>query len=560
MTGMVGKIWSSVWAKVAIVVVAVFLLLIFVLPLFVNANTFRPVLENQLSQVLGRKVTLGNLKFSLLAGALQAKDISIADDAAFSTQPFLRAQSIDIKVETWPLVFRHELIVNGLTISSPSIRLISNDAGVWNFSSIGKAAASKPAEGESSIPNLTIDRFDLVGGSAEIATLGSPKPPMKIQKIDLHVRQFSFLKSFPFELKAVMGQSGTLSMTGTAGPINRQDASNTPFSVKAQFKNFDPVAIGLLGPNEGLSMTADITAQAQSDGATLTSSGNVRADHLRLVNTGKPAPVPVQVTYSVHHDLAARKGTIDQLDVKTAAEIARCSGTYQLTAQSATVALNVAVPHVPVDQVEALLPAAGVALPTGSKLQGGTITANLTASGPLSGLTIRGPVEIDNTRLAGFDLGSQIEGLKAVHGNGGTAIHVLKAAIDSSPATTRISSLYLDVPALGTASGAGTVSPAGALNFQLVAKLNPTSGTVSQALAGLENSHGTLGQILGTAKDKGVPLTITGTTADPKIQADVSGLIRNNAGSLLGQQLKKRLGNQNGKSPANDILNRILGH
>lgn len=560
MTGVLRKIWSSLWARVAIVIVAVFLVIVFLLPLFVNANTFRPVLESQLSQMLGRRVTLGDLKFSVLAGALQAKEVSIADAPDFGSQPFLRAKAIDVKVETWPLIFHHDLIVKGLTVNSPSIRLISNNAGVWNFSDIGKTAASEPASGESSIPKLTIDRLKILGGTAEIASVGSSKPKIEIRNINLDVRQFSFLKSFPFDLNAAMGPSGALSVTGSAGPINRQDASDTPFSAKAQFKNFDPVAMGLLSANEGLSMNANISAQAQSNGTTLTSSGEIRAERLRLVNTGKPAPVPVQVAYSVHHDLAGRKGTIDQLDVKTATDVARCSGTYQLTPQAATVALNVVTPHVPVDRVEALLPAVGVSLPSGSKLEGGTITANLMASGPLSGLIIRGPVEIDNTRLAGFDLGSRIEGLTAVRGNGGTAIRVLKAAIDSSPAITRISNLYLEVPTLGTASGSGTVSPAGALNFQLVAKLDPTSGTISQALAGLENVHGTLGQILGSAKDKGVPLTITGTTADPKIQADVSGLLRKNAGGILGEQLKQRLGNQNGKSPANRILNRILGH
>ena len=45
-------------------------------------------------------------------------------------------------------------------------------------------------------------------------------------------------------------------------------------------------------------------------------------------------------------------------------------------------ALHLAAPNLPINQVEALLPAAGVRLPSGSSLQGGTLTANLAINGP----------------------------------------------------------------------------------------------------------------------------------------------------------------------------------
>lgn len=560
-----GEIWSKGWARITIVAVAVVLFLVFVLPLFVNANTFRPVLESQLSHALGRKVTIGNLRFSVLAGGLRAKDISVADDPAFSSQPFLKAKALRVKVEVWSLLFHHQLIVDGLTIQSPSIRLISNGSGTWNFSSIGRTAASGTSDGESAIPSLTIGVFKIRDGDAAISTLGSSAAPIKLRRIRLDVRQFSFLKSFPFEFTAAVGSKGEISIAGTAGPVSRKDTSDTPFSVKIQFKNFDPVKDGFLAPDDGLDMVADIGAQAQSDGTTLTSSGEIQAARLKLVKTGRPAPREVDITYSVDHNLNGRTGRIDRLDVKTGGIAAHCNGTYQLTKQQAVVALNISVPRVPVNQVEALLPAVGVDLPGGSKLEGGTITATLTASGPLSALTIRGPVEIDNTRLAGFDLGSKISGLKPVRGSGGgTEIRVLRAQINSSASVTGIDNLYIDVPALGTATGSGTVSPSGALNFHVLARLNPSTGAASQALAGLESSHGALGQIIDTAAQKGIPLIVTGTTTNPHIQADLSQLIRKNVRGILEQQLEQNLGRGSrkpgGKKPdAGSILNQIFG-
>ena len=73
--------------------------------------------------------------------------------------------------------------------------------------------------------------------------------------------------------------------------------------------------------------------------------------------------------------------------------------------------LHIAAPSLPIDQVERLLPVVGIHLPAGSSLQGGTLTANITITGPATTTTLAGPVEIDNTKLLGFDLASKIEGM-----------------------------------------------------------------------------------------------------------------------------------------------------
>ena len=44
----------KLWVRVALAVVAILLLLIVVVPFFVNADTFRPMIESQLSSSLGR--------------------------------------------------------------------------------------------------------------------------------------------------------------------------------------------------------------------------------------------------------------------------------------------------------------------------------------------------------------------------------------------------------------------------------------------------------------------------------------------------------------------------
>jgi AsmA protein len=224
------------------------------------------------------------------------------------------------------------------------------------------------------------------------------------------------------------------------------------------------------------------------------------------------------------------------------------NGTYSMNGPQLTLALHLAAPNLPINQVEALLPAAGVRLPSGSRLQGGSLTANLAITGAATAPTISGPIQVDNTRLTGFDLSSKIGGLKPVSGTqGGTQIQTLRANVNSSSQGTRIDNLYASVPQLGTATGAGTVSPQGALNFQLVAKINTNSG----ALSGLTSVGGVLGQAVSTAAADGIPVHITGTTANPVIQADLNQLLQKNAGNILKQQI---LGNGNKQPNASNLL------
>jgi AsmA protein len=550
------------WLRIVAAVFAILLLAVLLIPLFVNANTFRPTLENQLSQALGRKVTLGNLSFSIFSGSLVADNISIADDPAFSTKPFIEAKSLHIGVETGPLIFHRQLIVTSFVADSPAINLVHAENGTWNYSSMGRTAASRTQtpQQESAFPNFTVGEIKIQNGSATVSSLPPSGQPIVYSKLNFSAQQFSFSKYFPFQLSAGLPGDGSLEVDGTAGPVNQKDASDTPFNVKVNLKHFDPVAAGVLQPSEGISMLGDIAGQATSDGQTVASNGTVHADRLKLVANGSPTPRPVDITYTIHHILDPRTGKIDSLKINTGGVAVQTNGTYQITGPRTILNLHVSAPNLPIDQVEALLPAAGVRLPSGSKLQGGTLTANLNVTGPANAPTISGPVQVDNTRLAGFDLGSKIGGLKPVSGSqGGTPIQTLRANVTSSPAGTRIDNLYIAVPSLGTAAGAGTVSPAGGLNFHVVAKLNPGAGVAGQALGGLTAVSGGVGQTITSVAANGIPVNITGTTANPVIQADLSSIVKQNAGNIIQQQLQQRLGNKQQGNPA-DLLNKLIPH
>jgi len=555
------------WVKIAIAAIALIVLVIGAIPFFVNADTLRPTIENQLSSALGRSVTFSHLSFSLLTGSLVADDISIADDPAVSSSPFLQAKSLHIGVEVLPFLLHRSVEITKIAIDSPSIQLIEKSDGTWNFSSLGSTAASSPpaqssaAPAQSSaVPALSVGELAIQHGSATVSR-PAPAKPIACSEINVSVDKFSFTQAFPFKLSLALPADGTLELEGTAGPVSQTDASKTPFRATLQLKNFDPLAANVVQPSDGVSMVADFSAQVASDGTNLTSSGKIVASKLKLARGGTPAKQPVNLDYTISDNLATRGGQVSEIAVHTGAVAAHVKGAFRTTDEGANLDLHLSAPNLPIDALEQLLPAVGITLPSGSSLKGGTLTANLTVQGPASGLTISGPVEIDNTQLAGFDLGSKIEGINKLLGtSGGTNIEKLSTNLTSTPQTTRFDNIDASVPAIGTALGSGTVSASEALDFQLIAKFSGSSAAGAVANTGLN----AIGSVIGgggssNMADKGIPVSITGTASNPSIKAQVGTMLKQQASGFLQNLTGQKSANGQQKTNPVSALKSLIG-
>ena len=97
------------WMKILLAFVGLVILGFVSIPFFVNANTFRPTIETQLTSALGRNVKLGGLSLSIFSASLTAKDLSVADDPSFSAAPFLTAKEVRIGIFLRSLIFSRKL-------------------------------------------------------------------------------------------------------------------------------------------------------------------------------------------------------------------------------------------------------------------------------------------------------------------------------------------------------------------------------------------------------------------------------------------------------------------
>src|ERR1700680_3828488 len=218
--------------KIIGIVVVILLLIVIALPFLINVNSFRPKLESALTEALGREVKVGNLSLSILSGSVAAEDLSIADDPAFSKDPFIRAKSLKVGVEVMPLILSKALHVTDITLYKPEIALLRDASGKWNFSSLGsKSEAPKPAS-TSSTPDLSVSKLDVKDGRLSVNRANSSIKPHVYDNVDISVRDLSPKSQFPFTITANLPAGGTTKLEGKAGPINSSDVSASPLEAQ----------------------------------------------------------------------------------------------------------------------------------------------------------------------------------------------------------------------------------------------------------------------------------------------------------------------------------------
>jgi AsmA protein len=510
--------------KVIGIIIVLLIVIAIALPFLVNVNSFRPQIESNLTSALGRSVKVGNLSLSILSGSVEADQLSIADDPKFSNSPFIQAKSLQVGVELMPLVFSKQLNVTKLVIDRPEINLLRNREGIWNFSSLGNQSASpaKAAEKTSGgTANVNVAKLDLTDGKITVGSLTGKRKPIVYDQVNVAVRNFSFTNAFPVVASARLPGGGSLKIDGSAGPINSSDTSLTPVQAKVNLNKLDLAQSALVDPELGITGSADFDGSLASDGRLAKANGTLRATSLKLVPKGSPAGVPVQLVFAADHDLKNESGKLTQGDIAIGKALAHLTGTYDMKGDTTSVRTRLNGQAMPVDDLEAMLPALGVVLPTGSKLRGGTLSLELESVGPLDKLVSTGWIKMNNAALQGFNLGSKLSAISALTGKqtgNDMTIENLSSDVRYAPDGTRLDKINLVIPSLGTVTGAGTVSPNNELAFKMVANPSGVAGGLTR-VAGIGGG--------------GIPVAIGGTTANPTFMPDMKGLVGNQLKDLI---------------------------
>ncbi|MGH9703139.1 MAG: AsmA family protein, partial [Candidatus Acidiferrales bacterium] len=256
-------------------IIVLVLIAVLILPSLIDGNQFRPKIESSLTAALNRKVDIGNISLSIFSGGAVVDNISIADDPAFSHDPFLKASSVKVGVELMPLIFSKQLHVTAFTIDQPQVILLRSPKGIWNYSTLGATNSSSSAPpappdnaakaGNSGAPEnagnagmeMSVQKLTISNGKLLVGSTGSNVKMHEYDDVKMEATDLSYTSQFPFTFSAKTPGNGEIKLDGKAGPLNRTDAQQTPFAANLDVKDLDLASTGFADPASGLAGVFD---------------------------------------------------------------------------------------------------------------------------------------------------------------------------------------------------------------------------------------------------------------------------------------------------------------
>jgi len=530
-------------------VVVLVILVMIALSVFVDVDQFRPEVEKQATQALGRQLTIGKLRLALFSGGISAEQIVLADDPKFSKDPFLTAKSMTIGADLTALIFHKKLAVNSFTIHSPQLTLIELKDGKWNFSSLAKSnepAKSPQAPASSAPPDFSVGSFVLDDGQVTIRHLAAPTKSSVYTNLRLEASNVSLQSAFPFKASATPPGGGSLSLEGTAGPLAQQ-SERTPLTADVKVRDFDLGKSGFNPQNSPIRGQVDLDMHLASDGTRADVTANVTGKKLCLVAGCSPADAPIAVELKADYDFTKQLATLRSGQLKIVNSVTALAGTIDMHGDTPRLNMRAEAGALAVNDLVRILPAVGVIMPSGAKLEGGTASLKATATGLTHDLVTAGHVSMKNSRLTGYNLGGELSAMGKLVGlptGSDTDIQELSADFQVTPQGSKLDNILLILPAIGKLTGNGTIGAQNELNFPMKAEL--------------DMSHSAVGKISSVLGRKSTTMQIsfhvTGTTSKPKFMPDALGSFGAVGGDAAGA-----LGGVTGKVPRKDALGNLGG-
>ena len=115
---------------------------ILIIPALVDINDYKPEIQNKLSEITGRPVSLqGDLGLSVFPWAgVTVSDLIIGNPSGFEKEKFVTVKSFEARIKLLPLLSGNYEIKR-FVLKEPHIILIKNAAGKTNWEISDKTAA-----------------------------------------------------------------------------------------------------------------------------------------------------------------------------------------------------------------------------------------------------------------------------------------------------------------------------------------------------------------------------------------------------------------------------------
>src|SRR5581483_8594247 len=424
--------------KAAIIVGIVVLVVIIAIGIFVatfDVNNYRPRIQSELETRLGRKVQLGDMHLSLFPPSFQVNNLSIADDPRFNDpHPFVQAGQLNVSVKLLPLLHK-DVQIDSLVLQRPTVELIKNQQGVWNFASLGSnpqpapqqpahpagpqkpspQQPAKPAPGQpqpqGSQSNFSLSKLSIQDGQVAVTDRQAGHARSVYDHIDLTLNNFAPNEPFTLALAAHLPGAGKqeVRLDGNGGPLAQGDPAATPFHGTL---NLNGVSIS------GLSQFLNNPVLANTDG-TLTGQTKIDSDNGKLAANGgfniQNAKVhgveigyPINLQYNLADDLKTDLLNVQSAIVKLGNTPLSLAGVVNMKTTPMQLNVNARADNVSIAEATRLASAFGVAFSPNTTVNG-QASANIHALGPVDKPALNGTLSARNIQATGKDIPQPVQ-------------------------------------------------------------------------------------------------------------------------------------------------------
>jgi AsmA protein len=402
--------------KVGIVIGTIVLVLIVAVMVFAatfNVNQYRGTIQSELEKRLDRRVALGDMHLGIFPPRLQVQNLSIADNPKFNdAKPFVEAQELDVSVKLLPLLSK-SLEISSLSLQRPSIELIKDAQGTWNFSSI--APAQKPASSQSK-QHFSLGQLAVQDGQVAITDEQARKPRVVYDHINLTLTDFA--PDSPFSVEASVhfpGQGAQeIRLQGKGGPIQQPDLAATPFRGSLDLKDVSLAGFQKFLQTPALTNSDGVLSghtSIASESGKLSAVGQMTVEQLRV--RGLEVGYSINADYDLNDDLASDLLRITKGTVKLGQTPLFATGTVNMKPTPAQLDMNLKATNVSIAEISRLTAAAGIALAPGTTVNG-IVNADLHARGSADRLALNGTVAGRDIQASGKDIPQPVQ-IKAVN-------------------------------------------------------------------------------------------------------------------------------------------------
>ncbi|GAC1429928.1 MAG: AsmA family protein [Terriglobales bacterium] len=533
-----------------------------------DVNRYHGLIQSELEQRLGRKVTLGDMHLGIFPPRFKVQDVAIADDSNFSSQlPFVQAKALDVSVKLLPLM-QKSVEIDSLNLQRPSVELIKNQQGKWNFSTVGSSSQAAPSSGNQqfSLSALTIE-----DGQVAITDLQSSTLRSVYDHIDVTLRDFAPNQPFSIDAAAHLPGAGTqeIHLQGNGGPIMQAEPATTPFHGTLTLKGVAVAGLQRFLNSPALANTDGVvsgTTQVDDQGGKLTVKGQLTVQGGKI--HGTELGFPVAADYDITDDLPSDAIVIRSTNLKLGSTPVTIAGTVNMKPNPAQLNVDLRAANVSIAEAMKLAAASGMG-PAPSTTVTGNVNMDIKATGAATKPTLNGSINGRDLRASGKEIAEPVE-IKTVNlkltpaeivsdnfnvTSGGTTVVTQFAMRDytgKSPAinaSARASNAALpQILAMAKAYGVTSldkVSGAGTLNMDLKA-----AGTV-QSMASAEVMKAVNGTVVVNFNN----VRYTGTDINHEV-ASIGGFVKGGDTDKGYTNISKVTGNiviKNGIAQTSDL-------